>query len=458
MNCAVTDVACLIDLGANLSDKWVEKLDPGLQASEIFNLYLDSDLSDSSCPLIDNTMTQADKYCLEKNIILQVNEVVDIESSQSDRREFRNHEGHTMKCLLSDGFHHIIAITKDITNDFDPLMKKGKKIQIRPSVSMRFGVLLLKYDDYKIIGGYSGEITKNFVSTVVYDPKGYNADLAKALNNNSVDDSSKTTKPKRQTTKKKSEVEIVPKPPRKPRAKKSAEQSENASITKKASTKKKSKVVTMNENHLNLVLQPKEANTQTIDQNFDDVVEIPKMPTNPMVLNETKHVEQNQVIQQKKINTVSSYLDDLSSDDFDDIGSPMINLITEGKPIEIPKQVRPYTVEELKNLEYTRTLIESCAKISDVSNFSIIKKMGIYYYTLDCMLRDETGEIKIRVEPQALVIGFDLDPEQYMKLSEKDKREKFSLIKGQILNLFPPVQLIDQGKETNGFRYLLESF
>jgi hypothetical protein len=104
-------------------------------------------------------------------VMLQVHEIVDISLPVAQRLSLEVSSKPTFKLLLSDGFTHVIALTKGLFPQLSPTLLPGVKIVVRRGCVARFGVIFFEsYQSVEIIGGFSDLLVGKCLSTLEYDP------------------------------------------------------------------------------------------------------------------------------------------------------------------------------------------------------------------------------------------------------------------------------------------------
>lgn len=147
----------LIQSSANPKMSWVASMyKQGITDTEILlEIFLDTDITQTSDVTGTSLNSQRQKYMLDKEILVQVDEIVDISQDEEQREKLIFSDKGTMKYLLNDAGEHMIGVSQKkielIDNDSPP----GIKIIILPGTIVRYGVFLLDDDHIKILGGKS---------------------------------------------------------------------------------------------------------------------------------------------------------------------------------------------------------------------------------------------------------------------------------------------------------------
>lgn len=149
---------------ANLRKEWLDDVIKVQGQNKIFNIYLNTDIQESSEPLEFMKNIGPDikaEYVIEERAILQINEVVDISQPNDLRKKLEVSARETLKLLLTDGQNAVIGITKTSINQLiNPAIDPGSKILIKPPILVKYGIAFLSKDNTQFYGGRSPELVK----------------------------------------------------------------------------------------------------------------------------------------------------------------------------------------------------------------------------------------------------------------------------------------------------------
>ena len=142
----------------NPKSKWVGMmLEEGVSNKrELFEIFLNTDIRETSelSGLSMNFMKP--KYFLERPVILQVNEVVDVSLRKDRRFKMDERQSPTLKLLLSDGDRMIGVAQRHIPGI--AVGCAGVKVKIDKGTVMRYGVFVLNEENTEFLGGRSDAI------------------------------------------------------------------------------------------------------------------------------------------------------------------------------------------------------------------------------------------------------------------------------------------------------------
>lgn len=132
-------------------------------AEKVFNLYLYSDIYDSSDygqggnpGMLPANVRSMHKEVLAKDqaIVLQVDEVTNIGSSLDQQGQEANRY---LKLFLTDGENFVVGLEHKRVNDLRLNLPAGTKVCIK-NASIRHGALLLSNSSFKVLGGEVGRL------------------------------------------------------------------------------------------------------------------------------------------------------------------------------------------------------------------------------------------------------------------------------------------------------------
>lgn len=150
--------------GANPNIEWFDEVYQKNNHTNIFNIFLNTDISQTSLPLNfikDISINHMPDFQIKERAILQINEVTDISQPVNIRKKLEVSTKNTLKLLLTDGKSIIIGITKSpINTQINPASDPGSKILLKPPITVKYGVALLTNDNIQYYGGKSPELMK----------------------------------------------------------------------------------------------------------------------------------------------------------------------------------------------------------------------------------------------------------------------------------------------------------
>ena len=147
----------LSNKGALPKEEWVRKIIQEQNANKdiAFNIFLNSDISETSKPYTELPNIRKPRFTLSKPIIFQVDEVTDISLNFEERKTFTANKNGTLKILLNDGQSKLIGISKEPISKLNPASTPGLKIVLNPPIEARYGVLFLSDKHITVYGGQS---------------------------------------------------------------------------------------------------------------------------------------------------------------------------------------------------------------------------------------------------------------------------------------------------------------
>lgn len=157
-------------ISSNISNEWIQN---NKEAQNILELFINTDINLTSLPAFDSSILSVESFYLRKDILVQVDEIVDISIPYAERCDFKMGKNGTLKLLLDDGSLKFIGISKTRIEYFNPLLQPGLKIIIKKGTLIKYGVVFLDNENIKIIGGKSDIQIERRRSIVVYNPKEY---------------------------------------------------------------------------------------------------------------------------------------------------------------------------------------------------------------------------------------------------------------------------------------------
>lgn len=461
-------------INAKPTNSWLkEQTENHLDQHEIFDFFLNNDLRITSESIIDPNIFIYEDYVLSSNILVQIDEIIDISIPFSKRKEFivnSSTKRRTFKFLLSDGHFQFAAISKDFL-EFDPRIVPGIKIKILSGTELKFGILLLKKDKLKIIGGQSLELRSKRHSIVLYDEKRYKE---QQMQSNSLD--SFVQQPQQKTKKKKNASLIITKEDenkgktRLPKNKNSTKQSINEiSIEPKV----------INQSFLNddssfnsddIIEKVESKELQKVSSNSDelklDQISFSSYSSDVEIINSIneKHEkdERNKVQQgdtQKKIQNRRFLSDDDDLDDFDfDYLLNNKNDDHEKSTNDFYQPQKIWTISELlkkermlKNASYSSNpeIILLDGRIIECNELKVIQKKNSIksnlFFSMKCKIASDESTMEMNVASRVINNLLDSTPEVWMDLDYNEQIRKYEECSRNLLSFKSPLSILSTG-------------
>lgn len=147
----------LVSDGFNIKRSWLKRLiENGINdKKDIISHFLISDISETSESFSILEQRESEFIEIRDKLVLQIDEIVDISSTKSDRISLLQSSKRTLKMLLRSGNFSVIGIEKRKICFLDPTIEPGSKVMLQPPVHMRYGVLFLTDSNTAFLGGCS---------------------------------------------------------------------------------------------------------------------------------------------------------------------------------------------------------------------------------------------------------------------------------------------------------------
>lgn len=484
-----------INKGIFLKDSWLHSMiDSGLKSYElIFAHLIELDILETCepCPLPDITREPKFIYQGENvnqsytlpQIFLQINEVIDISLPLEKRRALERSERGTLKILMSDGTRNFVAISKKPIFSFSTDITPGSKIFIKIPIESRYGIIFLSDEKIEFLKGKSQ--SKIDHQKFIYSKK---SNQTKSTQN--IQSQEKQTNPMPRNN---------PQQIRESNQRflsDSNDESDNFSNEEEESAASSNTKDNTNKRFIDLASS--DFDSQFLDE-YDgiepvDDSDFDKLPSNDekRKLKNSNNKTSDQIIKpnsnddktptqnyKNSHNQYNNYISDSSESDVSIISENDSDkekhqndgryLQTDDDYMDLDEsQFYQNINHERKNSFFSvRELItkknipqEGCfetimtyAEIVDCSDFFLhndTKK----YFTLNVILRDPTGEIKVKVDPEYILQIIKMDPYQFFNLNPEQMEEYFPKILDYFISLNPPFTLHDFGNSEN-IRYTL---
>ena len=149
--------------GINIKNEYVQHLkeETDYSVDEIFEKFLNTDISET-CNSNESLITalQKKEYSLEKSLVVQIDEVVDVSIPRKDRSNNKCSDFPTYKLLINDGGMQMAGVMQTTNTKINSSSTPGIKIEIKEGTLLCYGVFLLHDSNINYHGGSSPNLIK----------------------------------------------------------------------------------------------------------------------------------------------------------------------------------------------------------------------------------------------------------------------------------------------------------
>lgn len=495
-----------LDKGIFLKDSWLNSIvDSGHKSYDsIFGSLLNTDISETCepCPLPNITkkpifeFKKNDQNFSSNQIFLQINEVIDISLPLEKRRALERSEQSTFKIFLTDGLNNFVGISKKPITSFSTDVIPGSKIYIKAPFEARYGIIFLSDENIEFLRGKSDPVIaqrKLIFSKIANQSSQKQNQQQNQLNGaskpqqqNQLKDTSRTQQFQRETT--------LAQNSHKNQTNKFLDDSDDDDDDYYSTVDE-----TMNQGPITTISNISKNKKQVYDSSVEsdssfledsDIESIDESDFDRLPSNTEKQNKKNMSMNNQRM---SSDIDD--NYDFDSSDDNVIilgkgNASNRDKNSDSKKQHHFLTDDDVIDIDFSHEVTESnndhtydinhaltvkelkmkkdvqqkecfevvntSAYISECCDFHFEEKGKKKYFTMKVILKDSTGKIPTKVDPDRILSIIKMSPDEFLDVSDEKMEEYFTKLKNYFLQLKPPLSLIDGGGSLDD-RYTLTS-